>query len=96
VQRIQGIEHDRGGTGARERGSDLVPDVAGFPDPEHDDFSPRLDARFDQLDRPGKIVIQARAQPLKLKNLYIENPFGLFEVIHRSGIVRSGARPGKN
>ena len=96
VQRVQGIEHHRGRAGAGEGGGDLVPDMARFPHAEHHDFAARLDRLLDQVDRLGKIVVQAVAQPLELKNLHVENASGLFQIVHRPVIVRPGVRAGKN
>ncbi len=95
VQRVQGIEHHRGRTGAGEGRGDLVPDVARFSHAEHHDFAARLDRFLDQVDRLGKIVVQAVAQPLELKNLHVENASSLFKIVHRPMIVRSGVRAGK-
>jgi hypothetical protein len=96
VQRIQGIEHHRGRTGAGKGGGDFVADMPRFPDTEDDDLAARLDAGLDQVDRLGEIFVQALAQPFELENLDIENPFGLFKVVHRPVIVRLGDRGGKN
>ena len=96
MQRVQGIEHDGGRTGAGERRSDLVPDVPRFPHADHDDFAARFHALLDQLHGTAKIIVQALAQPLELENLDVENASGFFQVIHRALIVRRGLRAGKN
>jgi len=62
----------------------------------HNDLCARLDGSLAQPDGFGKIVVQALAQPLKVRNLHIENTPSLFQIVHWPMIVRPGARPGKN
>ena len=96
MHRVQGIEHHRGRAGARERGRDFRPDVTRLPDPENHHLSPGLDAFLDDLHRARKAFPQPLAQPLELKNFYIENTFRLFKILHAFIILRRSVASSKN
>lgn len=50
MQRIDGVEHHAGGSGARQRGRDLAADVPGFPDPDDHHFASFAQGFDDGLD----------------------------------------------
>src|SRR5205823_12776095 len=84
VQGIKRIEHDRGRTGAGEGSGDFAADVSRFSHPEHDNFSARINRRFQQFDGVAETFAETLPQPLQLKNFYFEDACGLFKVVHRN------------
>ena len=61
-----------------------------------DDNLATASAPLDQLDRPGKIFVQALAQALELEDFHIENAPGFSEIIHSALIVRRSGGAGKD
>ena len=84
VQRIERVEHDRGRTGAGKSSGNLAADVSRFSHPEHDNFSARINRRFQQFDRVTETFPKTLPQSLQLKDLDFEHACGLFKVVHRN------------
>jgi hypothetical protein len=84
VQGIKGIEHDRGRTGAGEGCGDFAADVSRLSHPQNDNFSARINRRFQQFDRVTETFAETLPQSLQLKDLDFEHACGLFKVVHRN------------
>jgi hypothetical protein len=95
VQRVEGVQNDCRRAGARQRRRDLLADLTGLADPEHDHLSARLYSLLDQLHRARKLLAQAVPQPLELENFHLEHAFALFKILHRPVTLRLGIRRGK-
>jgi len=83
VQGVERIEHDCGRTGAGKGRGDFAADVSRLSHPENDNFSARINRRFQQFDCVTETFAETLPQSLQLKNFDFEDACGLFKVVHR-------------